>query len=290
MLMPSPTGPEPLPIPNSWHDPIRDWALALRAAGRSENTIYTRTDHLRRFARGHPEGPWVLTGSTLVGWCGQQQWRPEGRRSFYASLRNFYRWAVGVGHITVSPAERLPAVKPGQPRPRPTPERIYAAALDDADDRTGLILRLAGELGMRRGEIAQMHANDLVDDLLSTTLIAHGKGNKDRDLPMPPGLAAACRLRAGTGWLFPGDFNGHLSPRYVGKLATRVLPEGWGLHSLRHRFASLSNDLDHDLIGLCDTLGHASVATTQRYVRVSDEAKRRLVMSVASHRSASRAA
>lgn len=280
------TGPAPLPIPSTWAEPLLGWTYALRAAGRSENTITTRTDHLRRLARAFPPGPWELTGSRLVVWAGQQAWSRETRRSVYASVRGFYRWAAQSGLVDASPAAALPSVRPEEPSPRPIPERLYMAALLDANDRDELILRLAGEVGMRRAEIAQVHVGrDMVEDLDGWTLIVHGKGGKDREVPLPPHLAATMRLR-GRGWLFPGDDHGHLSARWIGKLGTRALPEHWTLHPLRHRFSSVSFELDRDLMTLRDLLGHASVATTQRYVRVRDEAKRRLVMSVARYRRA----
>jgi hypothetical protein len=40
------------------------------------------------------------------------------------------------------------------------------------------------------------------------------------------------------GWLFPGDEDGHLSPRWVGKLMAGALPDHWTAHTLRHRFAT----------------------------------------------------
>lgn len=157
-------------------------------------------------------------------------------------------------------------------------------ALTAADDRGQLILRLAAEAGLRRAEIAVVHCRDMFEDLAGWTLNVHGKGGKDRDVPLPSHLAATIRLRAGKTWMLPGDYQGHLSPRWVGKLATRVMPDEWTLHSLRHRFSSVSYEIDRDLMALRDVLGHASVATTQRYVKTPDEAKRRIVSSVAHYR------
>lgn len=278
------TGPQPLAVPKPWLTPIADWTLALRAAGKSENTITTRADHLRRTARALPDGPWTVTGPQLVAWVGQQTWSREGRRNVYASLRSFYKWALIAGHVNHSPSDHLPSMRPEEPHPRPAPESVYRAALAAADERGQLILRLAAEAGLRRAEIADIHGRrDLVEDLDGWTLTVHGKGGKDRDVPLPPFLAATIRLRAGNSWMLPGSDNGHLSPRWVGKLATRVMPDEWTLHTLRHRFASVSYEIDRDLMALRDVLGHASVATTQRYVKTRDDAKRRIVNSVAGY-------
>lgn len=274
-----------MPVPPAWQRPIEEWEYALRASGRSINTIATRTDQLRRLARASlADDPWSVTKPALLAWVGRQSWNNEGRRSVYAGIRAFYRWAVDMDYLAASPADCLPAVKPGQPKPRPTPESVYRAALLGADDRSQLILRLAGECGLRRAEIAHVHARDLLEDLVGWSLVAHGKGGKDRDIPLPPYLAAMIRLRAADGWLFPGDYQGHLSPRWVGKLAVLALPGDWTLHTLRHRFASVSYAVDHDLMTLRDLLGHESVATTQRYVKTVDEAKRRMITAVSQYR------
>lgn len=283
------TGPQPLPIPTPWVAPIAEWTLNLRAAGRSENTIATRADHMRRTARALPDGPWVITGQQLVAWAGRQTWSREGRRNVYATLRGFYKWAIVASYVDRSPADHLPSVRAEEPRPRPAPENVYRAALAAADDRGQLILRLAAEAGLRRAEIAVIHGRrDMLEDLDGWTLTVHGKGGKDRDVPLPPYLASTILLRAGKAWLFPGDYQGHLSPRWVGKLATRVMPDEWTLHTLRHRFASVSYEIDRDLMALRDVLGHTSVATTQRYIKTRDDAKRRIVASVSQYQGSTR--
>ncbi len=212
-----------------------------------------------------------------MGWLGAQDLARETRRSVYASLRGFYRWAVRAGHVEVSPADGLPSVRPEVPCPRPTPEVEYRRAVSAADPRVRLILRLAAQAGLRRAEIAQIHRRDLTSDLLGRSLIVHGKGGVVRVVPLPGPLAleveAACA--AGHGYAFPGEISGHLSARWVGKLATRALPEGWSLHSLRHRFATAAYGSERDLIAVQQLLGHASVATTQRYVATGQDRLRR---------------
>ncbi len=121
---------------------------------------------------------------------------------------------------------------------------------------------------------AQEHADDLQPDLLGWTLIAHGKGGKDRRVPLEDDLAREVAVQADGGWLLPGRIDGHLSGAYVGKLVARALPGVWTMHTLRHRFGTLAAD-GGDLIAVQRLLGHASVATTQRYVLRPDDALRR---------------
>lgn len=281
LRFPGMCGRRGLPVSAAWKDALDGWWCCLRSAGRAETTIGTRLENIRRFARhaGCPD-PWTVTTRDLEEWLGRQAWSTESRRGFRNSLVAFYDWGVCAGHMTASPAADLTPVKATPPAPRPTPDDVYRAALASADGRTRLILRLAAEVGLRRSEISHIHSDDLIQEVGGWSLVVHGKGGKDRVVPLPHDLAHVIRI-AGGGYLFPGNDDGHLSPRYVGKLATRVLHGKWTIHSLRHRFASRAYALDRDLFTVQDLLGHASPATTRVYVQVLDADKRRTVQQLA---------
>src|SRR5699024_9969440 len=166
-----------------------------------------------------------------------------------------------------NPAGAMPHVPAAIASPRPAPDRIYMVALTKADARGRLILRLAAECGLRRAEIAQTHSRDVIEDLAGFSLRVHGKGGKDRIVPLPDALAAELR-RLPIGWMFPGNDDGHLSPRWVGKLATELLPEDWTLHKLRHRFATRAYRGTRNIRAVQELLGHSSVGTTQIYTAV----------------------
>ena len=275
--------PRTRPVPAGWAGEIAAWELSMAAGGASPATMRTRTDHLRRAARGLGPDPWAVGVDELTGWAGGQVWARETRRSVHASLLRFWAWGVATGRVAVSPADGLPRVRAAEPAPRPTPDRVTAGALAAADQRVGLILSCAVEVGMRRGEIAQVHARDLVEDLGGWSLVVHGKGGRVRTVPLPSGLALRLRgaCMAGGGWAFPGRVEGHLSAERVGRLAAGVMSGVWTLHSLRHRFATRAHDGTHDLVAVQRLLGHASVATTQRYIATRDDALRRAVEAAA---------
>lgn len=270
-------------VPAGWREPLDQWALVLAAGGRSKGTVAQRLDHMRRAARALGDSPWSVEAAQLIAWCGQQAWARETRRSVYQSLKDFYRWGVATGQAAASPADALPRVKAAEPAPRPAPDDVLAAALAAADRRTRLILRCAAEAGLRRAEVAVISMDDLSRDLTGWSLLVHGKGGRERTVPLGEGLArdlrAACM--AGGGWAFPGDDAGHLSPRRVGWLASSVLPGPWTIHTLRHRFATRAHEGTHDLVAVQRLLGHSSVATTQRYVASDRGALRRAVAAAA---------
>lgn len=259
------------PIPPSWQPVINQFEDYLKAAGLRPATIKTRTDWLRRFARSVDMSPCLVTSLEVMQYAAAHDWKPETRRSVYASLKAFYRWMLRAGFCDADPTLTLPRVKPDDPKPRPAPPVALRHALTTADERTRLILFLAAYAGLRRGEIAQLHARDMVQDLLGVSLIVHGKGGKQRTVPIDDLLAADVKRAANSGYVFPGHDCGHLSPRYVGKLAAAVLPDPWTLHTLRHAFATAAYSNSKDLLAVQALLGHSSPATTRRYIQMPDE-------------------
>lgn len=257
----------------TWNEAIEEWRIALAAEAKSAGSIYLRTVQIKRLARdmsAREIGPWRVTTGQLIGWLGSHQWSRDTLRSHRAAVRTFYQWGANVGHIERSPALTLPSIKPAQPKPKPTPDTPYRQALAEATPSIRLALRLGAEAGLRRQEIAQVHARDLHETYGGAVLVVHGKGNKDRHVPLSESLAgmleAACQL--GGGYAFPGRINGHISPSYLGKQISALLPPGASTHGLRHRFATRAYGVEHDLFAVQELLGHASPETTRRYVQV----------------------
>ena len=106
-------------------------------------------------------------------------------------------------------------------------------------------------------------------DLVGWSLVVYGKGGKVRVLPLPAALAMGLLAR-GQGFAFEGAVEGHLSARRVGEVAQGVLPAPWTIHKLRHRFATDMHNEYGNLEAVRKLLGHASVATTQRYIATDD--------------------
>jgi integrase len=273
-------------VPELWALAIGEWLKdARRTRHWSDQTRVTRRQHLETAARSLGGSPWDVDDDELAEWFSRQAWRRETRRTHTASHRAFWAWAVRAGHLEVSPAEVLPSVKPGPPHPNPLPELPYRSALRTARPRERLMVRLAGEMGLRRGEVAQVHTDDVVRDLVGWTLVVHGKGDKDRLVPLPDDLADELRHRP-RGWVFPGRDHGHLSPRYVGTIVKRLLPPGFTMHTLRAKFGTDAHEVDHDIMVVKELLGHANVATTQAYVLVNRQRLRSTVEAVSSARRA----
>lgn len=266
----------------AWRAAIDAWADWLTAAGRPpDTTVALRRYQLTRYAEEHPgANPFGATPDELAAWMATQTWGPETRRSYRSALVSYHDWLTATGRRPDNPARLLPPVKPGQGRPRPTPEAVLTAALVEADDRERLMLLLAAREGLRRGEIAKVHTRDVIHDRGGASLIVHGKGRKTRVVPLCSEVALLLR-ELPEGFAFPGQIRGHLSPARVGELVSALMPDGWTAHTLRHRFATAAYAPQRDLLAVQALLGHASPATTQRYVQLPDDALRAAISGAA---------
>jgi len=260
--------------PEGWQQPLSGWSNELAATGMRPASIKTRRRQITFFARdSRIETPHDVTSEGLLDWCAARPWQPETRRTNYSAFRSFFAWTAGPAE---NPAAALPAVHRGQGVPLPIPDLLWREAITTADERTRHILRLAGMMGLRRTEISEVHTADLIG---GPSLLVHGKGGRQRIVPVPTAFATDLTdaLSAAAGWLFPGGHEGHLGPERIAELARQALPEGWGLHTCRHRFATTVYARCHDLLVVQRLLGHTSVATTQRYTAIPDDAARHAV-------------
>jgi integrase len=246
------------------------WAAWMRTAGKPTTTIKLRTYHVRRAAHELPVTLHEATVHDLAGWLGVQAWAPATRRSYRSSLVQFYRWLVASGARLDNPALLLPAVPVPRGRPRPAPDQVFRAALEAADPRARLAVLLAGQCGLRRGEISRLHSRDLEHDLVGYSLRVSGKGGHTRMVPLPDQDRALEFLlrRAEPGWLFPSPAGGHLTAAHVGVIVSGSLPAGWTCHTLRHRFATTVYRHTRDIRATQELLGHARPETTAIYTQV----------------------
>jgi integrase/recombinase XerD len=167
------------------------------------------------------------------------------------------------------------------------------------DDRERCILLLLAGAGLRVSEMTQIKAEDV--DFSKGYLhvpALNAKFKKPRTVVLLPRVAGAIsKLLAGRskGWLFPGYRDNHITSRQVqnilddiatragqqevkrqdkaGKDRHRIHP-----HMFRHSFAVWSLDGGVPVGDLQDQLGHASLATTGMYLKVSPNHRREAYM------------
>ena len=160
-------------------------------------------------------------------------------------------------------------------------------AIMETNKRNHALLRLLYTGALRIAELCALTWRDLAarEDAGQVTLF--GKGGKTRAVLLTPGAwRAVSALRNGAGEgepVFRSQKRGHLSAvqvhRIVKAAAQRAgLPPAVSAHWLRHAHASHALDRGAPISLVQGTLGHASVATTGRYLhaRPNDSSARYL--------------
>lgn len=255
------------PVP--WRESINGWTDTLRAAGLSAQTIKSRRYKMVHLAALFmPSGPEDVTTEQIVQVFARQQWKPETRKAYRNTISSFFRWLHKSCRRSDDPSLDVPRVKKPHAHPRPCPDKYITAAMEKATAAEKLMIRFGAECGLRRGEIARVHSDDVVADSAGHSLIVRGKGDKQRIVPLPDDLAAI--VMDANGYLFPGRFGGHVEESYIGDHISHLLPDGYAAHTLRHRFATTAYAATHDLFVVAELLGHESVETTEHYVAMPD--------------------
>jgi integrase/recombinase XerC len=201
---------------------IDDYLRSLVAGGQRAETVRLRRAGLNTMARGLGCPPDAVTAERLTDWFGRQtHWATETRRGYRSTARGFFSWAYKTKRVPDYLGDALPKVRQPPATPRPAPDNAWHQALENADARTTLMLRLAAEAGLRRGEVAQVHTRDLLEGVDGAQLLVHGKGGKKRTVPISDSLAALipgrrCRAHAR-----------HARPR----LAFSVVAGWWASHA-----------------------------------------------------------
>lgn len=268
-----------LGVPEGWAEPLRRFRTYLVARGLAEQSIDLSLGCMENFAREHASlDPYGAKTDDLFEWIAGKGWSRETLRSRRTVLRQYFHWAIATGRTDIDPTDHLPKVRAAGVNVRPaTPAEFESAVIAAAHTPWALALRLGYEMGLRRAEIACIHTDDVRREEDGTRFLrVHGKGNKTRNVPIPDRLLDVFQT-APAGYLFPSRDGMPYTARHVGKMVSQYLPDGVSTHALRHSFATRKYNISHDVYALQELLGHASAATTQRYVHVSTSRLRDLM-------------
>lgn len=209
-----------------------------------------------------------------------------------AAVRAFYAWSVQEGILTQDPALRLVTAQPGTALPIALAEQPAAALLDTAREhaadgdpvalRDWAVLEMLYATGVRVGELVAADVDDA--DQAGRLLRVLGKGGKERVVPygVPASRALARWLAEGRTVLATTDsgpalFLGRRGQRLDQRQVRTVVHRGAQAagvediapHALRHTAATHLLHGGSDLRSVQEILGHATLATTQRYTHVS---------------------
>jgi site-specific recombinase XerD len=132
--------------------------------------------------------------------------------------------------------------------------------------------------GLRVSEVIHLRPTD-IDSRRMVIRVEQGKGQKDRYVMLSPKLLELLRMwwrtERPTLWLFPGDRPGHpISKDAVEQACQKArrrsrIPKPITPHLLRHAFAVHLLETGTDVRTIQLLLGHRSLATTARYLRIA---------------------
>jgi integrase/recombinase XerD len=208
-----------------------------------------------------------------------------------ASLRSFYRHLRREELIDDDPTAALSPPAKSRRLPRVLSYAEVKRLLESVGGADAIALRDRALLevmygcGLRASEAVGLELGDI--DLRRGFVRPHGKGNKERFVPLGREAAAAVQryLRAGRPELVGSRTQSKLFVNFRGAGLTRqglykiiqrhakeVGLEGrMSPHTLRHSFATHLLSGGCDLRSVQEMLGHADVATTQMYTHLSGE-------------------
>jgi integrase len=186
--------------PPAWAPIIDDDLVSQSAVGMRAATVELRRFTVRRIIRGLGCPPEAVTSELLVNWFGQQtHWALETRRSYRNAARSFFVWAYKAGRLPVDLGEAVAKVRQLPPSARPASDQAWSAALLAADARVTLMVRLAGEAGLRRAEVAQVHYRDLIEGVVAHNCWSMGRAERNGSCRSARALRGCCaRARPAT--------------------------------------------------------------------------------------------
>jgi site-specific recombinase XerD len=262
-----------------------DFRLFLAFARRRSRTLSPR-------GRGQGEGPAIALRSfttTLIrdyqAHMATRRWSINTVRRRLVELNRFAGWLVERRYLQRSPMIGISVPRRERRLPRvldwSQAEQIVA---DERKPRDRAILALLAYGGLRRGEVMAADVGDYSRE--APSLLVHGKGNKDRVVPLhavaQTAIDAYLATRRG---LAPEQplfltWRGRITKQVVVLLCKRVSRRiGRRLHPhlFRHTFATELLNRRADLRVIQTLLGHESLATTEIYTHGSPERGREAV-------------
>ncbi len=239
-------------------------------------------------------GPAAVERTTLRRYLAFMATRGQARRTIArraSALRRYFRWLVSTGRVERDAAAGLSAPKGEARLPRVLRPDELRALIDGpggggrTDGAVALrdiaLLEVLYGSGLRVAEATGLDVDDV--DLDRGRMVVWGKGGKQRTVPLSAPAVDGLRRWLGDGRalmvtdlsppaaVFLNHRGRRLTPRDARRILDRRSVSPTHPHALRHTFATHLLDGGADLRVVQELLGHADVATTQRYTHVSKE-------------------
>jgi integrase/recombinase XerD len=252
----------------------------LQVRNLSVHTQRSYLEQVSRFARHFDKSPAELGPEEIRAYqvylTNEKKLAPASIVIAVSALRFLYKVTL---QRQWSMDEVIPAPKKPQTLPVVlSPEEVLRFLDSVASPKHRTILTTCYAAGLRISEAVCL-TSPVIDSRRMVIRIAQGKGQKDRYVMLSPKLLAILRdwwrRERPTTWLFPGERPGQHVTRNAVELACRKahrrsrIPKPVTPHSMRHAFAVHLLETGTDVRTIQLLLGHRSLATTARYLRIA---------------------
>lgn len=246
----------------------------------SPNTQDSYVRQVAQFARHFNKSPEVLGPEDIRSYqvylTNEKKLAPSSILIAVAALRFLYR-------VTLQKAWRFDDIIPAPKKPQTLPVVLspeealkFLDSIPQIKHRAILTTCYAG--GLRVSEAVRLRPTD-IDGQRMVIRVDQGKGQKDRYVMLSVRLLQILRdwwrVEQPKQWLFPGGVLGtHITTGAVEEACKKAhrlsrIPKPITPHSLRHAFAVHLLERGNDIRTIQLLLGHRSLSTTQRYLRIA---------------------
>lgn len=231
----------------------------------------------------------ALTRADLRKWIAglsREGLAPTSIARAVSATRGFFKFLMLDGHIKSHPAEDLDTPQRFSYLPKFLTEdeinRLLAAPDVSTEEgiRDRAVLEIMYATGLRVSELVNLMIADV--DLLAGLVVCHGKGNKERRVPIGKSaihwLQQYASVKAGYGKQTSPYVFLHRGRQFTRQLAWSMIKgqaEKAGIknvspHTLRHSFATHLLQHGADSRSVQALLGHSDISTTQIYTHITD--------------------
>ncbi len=260
--------------------------------GRSTKTLISYESDLRLANDAISGGLMGADHNTLQEYLSSLPDKPSSIARKASALRGFYKFLMLEKIITTNPSTNLEIPKRNRALPKfLTIDEIELLISSAGDIKTSARLRAMIELlyasGLRVSELCELPITGILGD----KLLIHGKGAKERIVPMHDAAInalnkwLAVRKDDTSKYVFPsGGKTGHITRDGFFKILKKcavlagIDPNRVSPHVLRHSFASHLLAGGANLRAIQTMLGHEDISTTQIYTHVMPQKLQETVM------------
>jgi integrase/recombinase XerD len=256
---------------------IEEMKLRNFSAATQKSYLYTVTRLAKYYRRPPDQLDREEIRSFLVHLTTERKLSPNTMTGFICGLRFFYNETLGWDETKLF----IPPRKKSSSLPEVFSPSEVVRLIDAARGlKQRVLLMTAYSAGLRVGELVKLKIID-IDAARMTIRVKQGKGGKDRYAILSHNLLTELRTYwkryRPSIWLFPNRAkNGPLSRNEAWHIFNQAkrragIKKGRGIHTLRACFATHLLEAGVDLRSIQFLLGHSSILSTQRYLRLQPQ-------------------